>query len=212
MANLEGDLNTTSITKVLQILITKNPASTWLVSDGKNEKVIYFSTGGIRLYSSKGRRVSSLEEFLVYRKNLSREDLKRATKEVTEGRHGGLADVLERMEFMSRKELDDVVSELIYFELCDLVTWDNAIHEYYPGNAPPEIFDQKCPALFSGFDVKSIIEKVRVWNQEWINLKTILQSENFRPKLLKDIEECKSSGLHPIFQLLSQFIAARLRE
>jgi tetratricopeptide (TPR) repeat protein len=184
MSQLEGQLNPSAIGKVLQVLIAKNPAATLLISDGENEKVIYFSTGGIRLYSSKGRQVSSIEEFLVRRGLLERDLLDIVRRRSQENAKEGLVEVLERLEYVSRDRFNKCVEELIYLELCDLVSWENAIFEFYPGNPPPEIFDQDHPALFAGLDVVQLADKVKGWSQEWILLRDKLYSERLCPQLV----------------------------
>ncbi len=183
MSSLEGTLSSTAVSKIAQIILSKNPASTWLISDGENEKVVYFSTGGIRLYTSPGRQVADLESLLVKRQIVPPETLDVARQQVRQSRQEDLAAVLERMEYLPRERFHQLTAELIFLELCDLVTWENAIFEFYQGNPPPEIFDEDHPALFAGLDVKELAERIKNWNQEWSKLKSRLYSERLCPQL-----------------------------
>lgn len=184
MTHLEGALNSSTLNGILQVLIDKNPASTWQISDGQDEKVVYFSTGGIRLYASEGRMIASMEDYLTRRGLVAKDQLAVALEISQQSRRDPLVDVLERRGMLARDRFLKAIEELIYEELCDLVTWENAIFEFYEGNPPPEIFDQEHPALFGSLDVKAIAQRVKDWNQEWSSLKSKVYSERLRPKLM----------------------------
>lgn len=184
MFSVEGNLNTATLQAILEVLNQKNPAATLLISDGMHEKVIYFSTGGIRLYSSDGRRVCRLEEFLEQRGLASKEQIEQARLIAVESRRETLDEVLERKGILPRNRFLEVITELIFRELCDLVTWEKAIYEFYEGNPPPQIFDQDHPALFAALNVKALAARVQEWNKEWCSLRNRLHSERICPKLL----------------------------
>ncbi len=198
MMNSEGQLSPAAIQAVLQTLEEKNPASTWLISDGQDERVIYFSTGGIRLYSSDGRKVRSLEDHLTRQGLCSKDQLAMALEASRENRREGLDDVLERTGAVKREVFRQATLELIYQELCDLFLWENAIYEFYEGNPPPEIFDQEHPALFVSVDIKSLVNRLKEWSHEWSLLKAKLYSERIRLQLLLDAEQfCAGKELSP---------------
>ncbi|MGH9361982.1 MAG: DUF4388 domain-containing protein, partial [Thermoanaerobaculia bacterium] len=191
MSNLEGNLSNSTLLAVLEFIIEKNPASTLLISDGRDEKVIYFSTGGLRVYASEGRRVAKLEDFLCQKGLASRDQIDLAVATAQESRKETFDEVLDGKGLVPRPKFLEANAELIYLELCDLTTWENAIYEFYEGNPPPEIFDQDHPALFASLDVKALAGRVREWAQEWNTLKAKLYSERLRPKLLPSGEELR---------------------
>ena len=197
MSNLEGALNAAAIQSVLEVIATKNPAATWLISDGQDEKVIYFSTGGIRLYASDHRRIASIEEHLLQRRLVQKEQLLMAQEAIKDGRRESLDEALERMGYLPRPQFLEAISALIHLELCDVVPWENAIFEFYEGNPPPQIFDQKHPALFATLDVKALAGRVREWNHEWNLLKTKVYSERLRLKLQAVAEACEAKAPSP---------------
>jgi tetratricopeptide (TPR) repeat protein len=205
MSGLEGNLTAAALQEILELLVQKNPAATLLISDGRDEKVVYFSTGGIRLYSTEARRVSRLEDFLVHRRLVERGRLDVALEAVQRGHKEGLDEVLERMEILPRARFQEAVSELILSELCDLVTWENAIYEFYEGNPPPAIFDQEHPALFAALDVKALASRVREWGQEWAVLKSKVYSERLRPRWAAPAgRPGEKKGLPPALQKLER--------
>ncbi len=195
MPTIEGNLNPSTAQSVLDTLINKNPASTWLISDGREEKVIYFSTGGIRLYASEHRKISPLVDFLIQRHLVTKDQLHMAREVAQESRRETLDEVLDRMGFLPRTRFQDATSHLIYLELCDVITWENAIFEFYEGNPPPQIFDQNHPALFATLDVRQMAVRIKEWNHEWSLLKTKLYSERLRIKCLAAPEEFKGQEL-----------------
>jgi tetratricopeptide (TPR) repeat protein len=186
MENLEGSLTTTSVQDVLKVLSSKNPACSWLISDGWNEKVFYFSTGGVRLYSSDGRRIALFEDFLVRSGVVSAEQMEVARDLSRKDSKTRLVDVLELKGIVPGNKIREVLADLIYLELCDLTTWEHAIFEFYAGNPPPEIFDNQHPAVFGSLDVPTLAERVHKWAQEWATLKGKLYSERLRPCLALD--------------------------
>ena len=54
-----------------------------------------------------------------------------------------ISDALDRLGVLPRARFQEAMSDLIYLELCDLVSWEGAIYEFYEGNPPPEIFDNQ---------------------------------------------------------------------
>lgn len=189
MENLEGSLTTNAVQEVLKVLSSKNPACSWLVSDGWNEKVFYFSTGGVRLYTSEGRRIALFEDFLVKSGVVTPEQMDVARDLARKDSKTRLVDILELKGIIPGNKIRDVMSDLIYLELCDLTTWENAIFEFYAGNPPPEIFDSQHPAVFGSLDVPKLAEQVRKWAQEWSSLKAKLYSERLRPSLAYDTND-----------------------
>jgi len=196
MPTIEGNLNTNNIQSILDLLAGKNPASTWLISDGREEKVIYFSTGGIRLYASDHRKISSLGHFLIQHRLVTKDQLQMAREASRVSRQESLDEALDRMGFLPRSRYQEAISRLIYLELCDVVTWENAIFEFYEGNPPPQIFDHKHPALHTTQDVRKLANRVRQWNQEWNQLKSKLYSERLRIKFLGDLDQMDLSSTH----------------
>ncbi len=213
MSILEGPLNSATIQGVLDVLIARNPASTWLISDGRDEKVIYFSTGGIRLYASDGRRISSFEDHLVRCGLVSPEQLHIAREAIEESRRETLDEALERLEFLPRARFSEAMERLIFLELCDVAPWENAIFEYYEGNPPPQIFDQHHPALHATLDLRELAGRVREWNQEWSLLKSKLYSERLRARRVGG-PEGEADGASPEARKLLRAIDGRrgLRE
>ncbi len=198
MMNSEGQLCPAAIQAVLQTLEEKNPASTWLISDGQDERVIYFSTGGIRLYSSEGRKVRGLDDHLTRQGLCSKDQLAMALEASRENRREGLDEALDRMGAVKRDIFRQATLELIFQEMCDLFLWENAIYEFYEGNPPPEIFDQDHPALFASIDIKSLVNRLKEWSHEWSLLKAKLYSERIRLQLLSDADQfCAGKELSP---------------
>ena len=189
MSILEGALNSATIQSVLEVLISRNPASTWLISDGRDEKVIYFSTGGIRLYASEGRKISRLGDHLIRSGLVSPEQLQIAQSSLTETNRESLEEALERLEFLPRARFQEAIARLISCELWDVPTWENAIFEFYEGNPPPQIFDRDHPALHATLDVRELAGRIKEWNQEWSLLKSKLYSERLRIKLAAETSE-----------------------
>lgn len=207
MENLEGTLGITSIQSVLKILAAKNPACSWFVSDGWNEKVFYFSTGGVRLYTSEGRRIARLEDYLVRSGVVSREEMDFALDVAKKDSSTRLVDVLELKGIVSGAKVQEGLCELVYFELCDLVTWESAFFEFYEGNPPPEIFDSQHPAVFGSLDIPDLADRVRAWSVEWAQLKSKLYSERLRPSLVTDQDQAMDQldlmpSCQPILRLM----------
>ena len=204
MSNLEGDLTPAAIGEVLEILATRNPAATWVISDGQDEKVIYFSTGGIRLYSSGERRVASLEGYLVDRGLVRQEDLDLALASASSQKGEDIDEILEVKGLLPRPKYLEAVSEIIFLELCDVTVWENAIHEFYEGNPPPEIFDENHPAVHASVKIKALAGRVKEWCQEWSGLRSKLYSERLHPRLevAPDTLEARAKGSAPLRKLL----------
>lgn len=188
-----GPLTPRAFAELLKKVTGARAVAYLLVSDGKAEKCVFFTAGGLRLSSVGMRRGRSAVDAVLAHPHLDAEQRKRiehARKRVAEARaRGELADEgpadpaneaqsqvrLNALEEVLggpdlRKLYHDCCREVVRDELIDMLVWDGAEFEFREGNPPTKLFSSALDATKLSLGVKDVLEEVQKLGLEWQKL------------------------------------------
>ncbi len=202
--SLIGNLDLEKIRIIFSKLIEDNPRSTWLISDGEDEKVIFFNSGSIAIYASSGRAICSVEDYLLKKGDITSEQLDQAKKIQARKEGSLLVKVLHESEFLNQTIYQERVEELLLGALNDTVVWEGAHTEFYEGNPPSFFHDQE--AVFTGtVDVSQLVTKALMFLENWSEQKEQLLSEKASPRVNPSCPDLNDDD--PNSKLLGHFLA-----
>ncbi|MHC4778862.1 MAG: DUF4388 domain-containing protein, partial [Planctomycetota bacterium] len=150
-------------------------SGTLKVSDGVNEKMVYFSKGSICLQSRGTREVSRLGDILVDANKISEEDVSRALEVQKESRKK-IGEILVEEGLVTEADIIEAIREKIKEELFDIFLWDNATFTFTKNYFPEEFIDPKSKATKLELDTTRIlmtaINRIEEWGRIEEKLKT----------------------------------------
>jgi len=141
-AILSGDLQETSLTRVLSNLLVNRRSGALVVKRPPVEKTIFFIDGEIT--DVRANVLSEmLGEFLVRRKKLTRDQLQRSLKLAHE-ENIQLTVILLREGLLSAGELFENLSTQLHCRVFDIFSWPDGDFSFYPGSAPKDMGQKLC--------------------------------------------------------------------
>lgn len=173
---ISGPLDIETTRKIFGCLIDENPISTWMITDGIDEKVIHFSGGGLKIHSTPGRSAPSIEEYLVDRGDLVPAQLTEVRRLVQTRPGMTLVRALSESNFLDPVDYQQRLQELVLQQLDDIVVWQDATMEFRAGT-PPEFFHDCEGLLQASLEVPEVISKVLLFLEHWAEQREILHGE-----------------------------------
>jgi tetratricopeptide (TPR) repeat protein len=162
--------------RVFDKIIKENRAGTLLISDGKNEKCIYFTMTGLRMISTGSRRTGKIGQMLLAMEALYPDDLEEALvkqeflqKQKKKGKKVLIGEVLEENQKIAHGELVAALRKQVENEIIDIYYWPEAAYEFTEGAAPPKFYDESFNAIVLNVTVKDFMTDVRRKIQEFRN-------------------------------------------
>ncbi len=180
MDTVGGVLDSDTLRARLQNISDGGAARTLLVSDGTDDKVFQFRPGEVRCCTSDGRRVASIEDFLI-RQGLVRPQKIRIAIEKSRAGQGELQKVLVGMGLLSREQYQAATVDLVVEELADLVTWEGVHYAFHTGPGPRELFEPRYHPIVAPAEPGVVGARVLEWAARWDELRTELSSERLVP-------------------------------
>ena len=152
-------------------------ALTLCVSEGADERIIYFVGGGVRMLSSGERRGVGMADYLLEKGMLPVDVLHEVLEEVRRSNRS-LREVLLDKKVMSLDDVTMLTNKLIRDELMDLVFWDDAEYAIYTDSPPKEIYNPARQPLAGTLDLVQLGNEVREWCDRWSGLSGRLHSDD----------------------------------
>lgn len=132
--SLKGDLKTTFIADILQLLCLEQKNGVLRVTSGKNEVKVFFEMGDI-VYASESQKDDRLGYLLKSEGIISDEQLKKCLA-LAKVRNQALGEILvkkeyispERLKNFSHKQVEEIVWDLFFWEKGDFEYVDDSFH------------------------------------------------------------------------------------
>ncbi len=171
---LEGDFMTFSLAELFQSLFLNKHSGTLEVSDGLNEKMVYFSKGVICLITKGSRSVSRLGDILIDAGKIKESDVERAL-EIQKVSGKLLGEILVEEGIDAEEDINEAVKEKIKEELFDIFLWENA-HFTFTKNYFPEEFEEQKGVTRMSLDTGRILMKAVSRIEEWNRIQNAFKS------------------------------------
>ncbi|MCZ6793642.1 MAG: hypothetical protein O7J95_08525 [Planctomycetota bacterium] len=162
--------------QILDELANPKAVFTLHVSDGPNERVIYFVGGGVRILSVGERSGERLDSHLLSAQILDIDGLHEIL-EFTRKNRRSLKEALVQKNVLTDEQYATITAKLVREELLDLVFWEDAYFNCHVGAPPQEIYQQKNNALIANVDCVKLGDEVAEWSKLWERLKCVLHSD-----------------------------------
>jgi tetratricopeptide (TPR) repeat protein len=184
---LEGDFQTFSLADLFQSLYLNKHSGTLVVSDGFNEKMVYFSKGVIYLITKGKSTVSRLGDILIDAGKIAESDVGRAL-EIQKESGKLLGEILVEEGIVGDQDIQDAIGEKIKEELFDIFLWENA-HFTFTKNYFPEEFTETKGVTKMSLDPGRLLMKAVSRIEEWNRIQHDLQSTKAVYYPVADAEE-----------------------
>jgi hypothetical protein len=171
---LEGDFLTFSLAELFQSLYINKHSGTLVVSDGLNEKLIYFSKGVIYLLTRGSRSVSRLGDILIDSEKVTESDVERALR-IQKQSHKLIGEILVEEGIVTEEDIHEAIKEKIKEELFDIFLWEGARFTFTKNYFPDE-FNQAKGVTKISLDPGRILMKAVSRIEEWNRIHAALQT------------------------------------
>lgn len=175
---LEGDIETFGLAELFQSLHLNKHSGTLKVSDGRRERLIYFSEGIIYLLSRGVREVSRIGDLLLDAGRITEQDLARALamQEASQPRRL-LGEILVELGVVTMEEILQAVKAKIRDELFDVFIWENARFEFTKNYLPDAFFGTAGPVTKIEMETGEILLEAMQRLQEWEEIERALGTD-----------------------------------
>ncbi|MEK7487571.1 MAG: DUF4388 domain-containing protein, partial [Planctomycetota bacterium] len=167
MAAQEKKITPQILDRIFDKIAKENKAGTLLVSDGINEKCLYFTMTGLRMISAGNRKTGKIGQMLIAMEAINEEILEEAlSKQQKEGEQKKkkktlLGEILEESQKVAHQEVTAAVRKQAENEIIDLYFWAEGVYEFDEGPAPAKFYDERFDSVVLNVTLRDFIEAIR---------------------------------------------------
>lgn len=167
MATQEKKVTPQILDRIFDKIAKENKAGTLLVSDGINEKCLYFTMTGLRMISNGNRKTGKIGQMLTAMEAINEEVLNEALfKQQKEGeqkkkKKSLLGEILEESQKVAHQEVVAAVRKQVENEIIDIYFWPEGVYEFTEGPAPAKFYDERFDSVVLNVTLRDFIEAVR---------------------------------------------------
>ena len=193
-AGLTGNLQTVSLSDLLQLISAAGKTGMLLVSRDNKKREIYFMKGSIIYATSFGSEDELLGNLVLRRRKILKPDLKRALtlQKLSQKR---LGTILLEMGVLTKEELIECLQYQIEEIIYNLFGWNSGEFIFFEGRLPPA--DQITTQL----NTMNVIMEGSRRIDEWIQIQQTLPADDVKLQMVKNLKIKSSTVTMPVNDL-----------